>query len=144
MQGFQSHLGLILTRCFGKNHSVGRSVSIPSWSDFNSSDYKVVSRHREISIPSWSDFNTQMAIINKRIFSEFQSHLGLILTAKMPYRKIRNEKFQSHLGLILTRRNEHNLIHFYEGISIPSWSDFNSIIGFSLLFFLMYFNPILV
>ena len=57
-----------------------KSISIPSWSDFNRVCKGWAVNISNISIPSWSDFNS---IRNFKVVGnvpEFQSHLGLIST----------------------------------------------------------------
>ena len=106
---FQSHLGLISTVFLWLIQQYpAKRLSIPSWSDFNSILYE-----------------TRICTI-----SNFQSHLGLISTLQRIGTATSTGKkvFQSHLGLISTVFLW--LIQQYPAkrLSIPSWSDFNSIL----------------
>ncbi len=103
-KNFQSHLGLISTGINVKCQKCGYTLSIPPWSDFNSSvmrshgsqksglsippwsDFNrryrlyLPSLRSLLSIPPWSDFNSTSNLCCSPLHSSFQSHLGLIST----------------------------------------------------------------
>ena len=147
---FQSHLGLISTYSSNNIHyrtsqhyfnpilvwfqqytyyqqgGEEEEISIPSWSDFNWEGNRFPCCNCLISIPSWSDFNWDCVFSMWEVVKKFQSHLGLISTAKS-YTSMREQKLIS-----IPSWSDFNKItscvssYRTRNISIPSWSDFNS------------------
>ena len=78
-----------------------------------------------ISIPKWSDFNFKPTIL-ALVFVLFQSQNGLILTYRKRSLSPCRCEFQSQNGLILTHVLDRPVINL-DYISIPKWSDFNSL-----------------
>ncbi len=99
---FQSHNGLILTKELA---ITGLTVAI--FQSHNGLILTLVAFHRSgnachLSIPQWSDFNSSYSEELERLIRVFQSHNGLILTLTQIRAWESMENFQSHNGLILT------------------------------------------
>ena len=144
MQKFQSHNGLILISIliYIIMHII--HISIPQWSDFNTSSKTYIHRAFFISIPQWSDFN------DTRILESQIKYFRISIPQWSDFNYISYDRatpkynwFQSHNGLILIEYYK-NGFFYYKNISIPQWSDFNLIIFDFQRLPHQHFNPTMV
>ena len=144
---FQSHYGLILSEKLRElKIKLKTELSIPLWSDFISFNRLSVHCYQNSFNPTMVWFYREPSQYVRRRAVRFQSHYGLILSAKN-FECFGEAYFQSHYGLILSwtlwktlqKLTEQSfnptMVWFYlrlwksimqekECLSIPLWSDF--------------------